>query len=110
MNTCLEVLGDFTDEALEGELADEELRGLLVPPNLTQSDGTGAEPMGLLDTAGCAGLWEHVSQMAARAANDDDDDEEIDIYLSGLAGGLGGELFTRSLSWRKTKKKSEKHG
>jgi hypothetical protein len=35
--------------------------------------------MGLLDTAGCAGLWEHVSQMAARAANDDDDDDE-EIY------------------------------
>jgi hypothetical protein len=31
-----------------------------------------------------------------------------DTHLSGLASGLGGELFTRSLAWRKTKKKSEK--
>ena len=46
----LEVLGDFTDEALEGELANQKLRRLLVPPNLTKSDGSGPEAMGLLDT------------------------------------------------------------
>lgn len=48
--TDLEVLSDFTDETLEGELPDEELGGLLVPPDLTEGDGTRAEPMGLLDT------------------------------------------------------------
>jgi hypothetical protein len=37
---ALEVLGDLTDEALEGELADEELGGLLVAADLTESDGT----------------------------------------------------------------------
>lgn len=48
--TDLEVLSNFTDKTLEGELPDEELGGLLVPPDLTESDGTRAEPMGLLDT------------------------------------------------------------
>ena len=36
----LEVLGDLTDQTLEGELADQELSGLLVATDLTQSDGT----------------------------------------------------------------------
>jgi len=37
---ALEVLGDLTDETLEGELADEELGRLLVATDLTESDGT----------------------------------------------------------------------
>ena len=44
----LEVLGDLADEALEGELADEELGGLLVLADLTESDGTGPVAVGLL--------------------------------------------------------------
>ena len=48
----LEVLGDLADEALEGELADEELGGLLVLADLTKRDGTGAVAVGLLDAAG----------------------------------------------------------
>ena len=36
----LEVLGDFTDETLERELADEELGRLLVATDLTESDGS----------------------------------------------------------------------
>ena len=36
----LEVLGDLADETLEWELADEELGGLLVPADLTESHGT----------------------------------------------------------------------
>jgi hypothetical protein len=48
--TDLEILRDFTHETLEGKFADEELRRLLVPTDLTKSDGTGAETMGLLDT------------------------------------------------------------
>ena len=51
----LEVLGNLTDEALEGELADEELSGLLVLTDLTESDGTGPVAMGLLDTTGSGG-------------------------------------------------------
>ena len=48
----LEVLGDLADEALERELADEELRGLLVPADLAESDGARAVAVGLLDAAG----------------------------------------------------------
>ena len=36
----LEVLGDFSNQALEGQLADQELGGLLVATDLTESDGT----------------------------------------------------------------------
>jgi hypothetical protein len=36
----LEVLCDFTDETLKGELADKELGGLLVATDLTKGDGT----------------------------------------------------------------------
>lgn len=36
----LEVLSDFTDETLEGELPDQKLSGLLVTTDLTESDGT----------------------------------------------------------------------
>lgn len=35
-----EVLGDFTHETLEGELADQELGGFLVATDFTESDGT----------------------------------------------------------------------
>ena len=48
----LEVLGDLTDKALEGQLADEELGGLLVAADLTEGDGTGSVSVGLLDTSG----------------------------------------------------------
>lgn len=36
----LEVLGNLTDQTLEGQLADEQLSGLLVATDLTESDGT----------------------------------------------------------------------
>lgn len=36
----LEVLGDFADQTLEGELADEELGRLLVATDFTESDGS----------------------------------------------------------------------
>lgn len=36
----LEVLSNFTDKTLERQLADQELSGLLVATNLTESDGT----------------------------------------------------------------------
>ena len=48
----LEVLGDFTDEPLEGELPDEELGALLVSADFTESDGSWSETMGLLDSSG----------------------------------------------------------
>ena len=48
----LEVLSNFTDKTLEGELADEQLGRLLVATNFTEGDGTGAEAVRLLDTTG----------------------------------------------------------
>ena len=61
----------MTYQTLEGELADQELSGLLVTTNLTESDGTGLVTVRLLDTSGRGG---------------------------GLASGLGGELLTRGLA------------
>ena len=66
----LEVLSDLTNETLEGELSDEELSRLLVTTNLTESNGTGAVTVRLLNTTGGGG---------------------------GLAGGLGSELLTGGL-------------
>ncbi len=57
--TNLEVLRDFTDEALEGELADEELSRLLVATNFTEGDGSGPEAMGLLHSSS-GGLWKQI--------------------------------------------------
>jgi hypothetical protein len=51
----LEVLGDFTDQTLEGQFADQELSRLLVATNLTESDGTRLIAMRLLDTTGRGG-------------------------------------------------------
>lgn len=68
---ALEVLGNLTDETLEGELADEKLSRLLVATNLTESDGTGLITVRLLDTSGGGGA---------------------------LAGSLGGQLLTRGLA------------
>jgi hypothetical protein len=67
----LEVLGNLANEALEWQLADQELGRLLVTTDLTKSDGTWAITMGLLDTTGCWGA---------------------------LAGGLGGQLLAWGLA------------
>ena len=60
----LEVLGDLTDQTLEWQLADQELGGLLVTTDLTESHGTGPVTMGLLH-ASCramtAELWKRRS-------------------------------------------------
>ena len=66
-----EVLSDFTDETLEGQLADEELRGLLVAADLTEGDGSRTVTVRLLDTSGGGG---------------------------GLASGLGGQLLPGGLA------------
>ena len=67
----LEILGNLTDQALEGQLADQQLSRLLVATDLTQSHGSGAITMGLLNSAGGRGT---------------------------LAGSLSGQLLARSLS------------
>lgn len=51
----LEVLGNLTNQTLEGKFADEELSRFLVSPDLTESDGTGPVTMGLLHSAGGRG-------------------------------------------------------
>ena len=67
----LEVLCDFTDQALEGQLADEQLGALLVTTDLTKSDGAGPVAMRLLHSTG------------SRCA---------------FAGGLGRQLLPRGLA------------
>src|SRR3989338_11437635 len=69
----LEVLGDLADEALEGQLADQQVGALLELADLTQGDGAGAEAMRLLDATGVSGGL-------------------------GLLGGLGGDGLARSLA------------
>ena len=51
--TDLEILSNFSDKTLEGEFANKELGGLLVASDFTESDSSGPETMGLLDTTGC---------------------------------------------------------
>jgi hypothetical protein len=76
---ALEVLGDLTDQTLEGELADEKLSALLVATDLTESDGTGLVAVRLLDTTGRRGALAGSlgSELLARG-----------LATSGLAGGL----------------------
>ncbi len=51
----LEVLGDLADQALEGQLPDEQLGGLLVATDLTESHCAGLVAVRLLDASGCWG-------------------------------------------------------
>ena len=67
----LEVLGDLTNQTLEGQLADQELSGLLVATDLTESHGTRLVAVRLLHTPSGRGA---------------------------LACSLGSQLLTRSLS------------
>lgn len=46
----LEVLGDLTDETLEGQLSDQQLSGLLVTTDLTEGHCSRPVTMGLLDS------------------------------------------------------------
>lgn len=67
----LEILSDLADQALEGQLADEEFRALLVTSDFTESHRSGPVTMGFLHASG-----------GGRA----------------LPRRLGGELFAGSLS------------
>uniref|UniRef100_A0A8R7PXA5 Uncharacterized protein n=1 Tax=Triticum urartu TaxID=4572 RepID=A0A8R7PXA5_TRIUA len=67
----LEVLRDLPHQPLERQLADQQLRALLVLADLTERDGAGAEAVGLLHAAGGRGR---------------------------LAGGLGRQLLPRRLA------------
>jgi len=50
-----ELLGDFSDESLEGELSDEELSRLLVLSNFSEGDGSGSISVGLLNSSSVGG-------------------------------------------------------
>jgi hypothetical protein len=52
----LEVLGNLSNETLEGQLTDQQLSGLLELTDLTESDGSGAEAVRLLDATTRWGL------------------------------------------------------
>ena len=62
----------------------------MVPANFTQSDGTGTEPVRLLDTAGGWGLCDGESRSMCGC--------RFNYLVGSLAGSLGGELLARSLS------------
>jgi len=64
-------LGNLADESLEGQLADEQIRALLVATDLAQSDGSGSVAVRLLDSSS---------------------------GRSRLARGLGGQLLARGLA------------
>jgi hypothetical protein len=66
----LVLLGDLTDEALEGKLADKEVSRLLVLADLTERNGAGPVAVGLLDAG---------------------------VEAGGLAGSLGSELLAGGL-------------
>lgn len=70
-------------------------------PDLTKSDGTGAEPVGLLDTtSGVLNTTNTRQGESSTAAARDPEDRmgEGHTYHGGLPCSLGGELLTRSLS------------
>ena len=48
----LELMGDFSDESLEGELSDEEISGFLVFSDFPEGDCSGFEAVGFLDSSG----------------------------------------------------------
>jgi hypothetical protein len=102
--TNLEILSDLTNETLEWEFTDEELRRFLIPTNLTKSDGTRAEPVWLLHATSCS--LNGLNQPSARDHNCDDDDDDADVddaksYTYGggsLTSGFGCELLTGGLA------------
>uniref|UniRef100_A0A673G950 Core Histone H2A/H2B/H3 domain-containing protein n=1 Tax=Sinocyclocheilus rhinocerous TaxID=307959 RepID=A0A673G950_9TELE len=48
----LEILSDFSHQTLERQFADQQLGGLLIAADLSESHGPGPVTMGLLDAAG----------------------------------------------------------
>jgi hypothetical protein len=81
----LVVLSNLTHQALEWQLADQQLSALLVATNLTESDGTRSETMGLLDASG-RGTSRRRCRLARGLAGD--------LLAWGLAtGGLAGGLL-----------------
>jgi len=57
MTSVLEVLSDFSDQALEGQHADQQLRGFLLATDLSQSHSTGPVTVWFLHGAGGLGAF-----------------------------------------------------
>ena len=91
--TDLEVLCNFADEALEGELADEQLGRLLIATDFTKGNGTRPEAMGLLDTACCSDGLSRKVKFCLKA-------KQGRTYglTSSLVGSLCSELLARRLT------------
>ncbi|KAL8489870.1 hypothetical protein ACS0TY_025672 [Phlomoides rotata] len=53
----LEILGNLTNQPLERKLLDQKLSRFLVLSDLTESNGTGAESVGLLHSASGRGRF-----------------------------------------------------
>ena len=61
----LEILSNLADETLEGQLPDQQLRGLLVATNFTEGDSSGTETVRLLDTTSRSSLTAKSSKRIA---------------------------------------------
>jgi hypothetical protein len=92
----LEVLSNFSNKTLEGQLSDQELSRLLVSSNFSQGDGTGLVSVRLLDCG-----WCHKEESQRWMSNGTVDEKKIlttSCSWGRLSGSLGGQLLTRSLS------------
>ena len=85
--------GDLADQALEGQLAQKQLRALLVAADLAQGDGAGAELERLLHAAG-----DRSSCLLGLLLRDDRRAE--DFASGGLGGSAAGRLNTAVLRAR----------
>lgn len=65
----LEILGDFSHQTLEWQLADQKLGGLLITTDFSESDGSWPVTMGFLNTSGgwCAFTCSFGSQLLPRS-------------------------------------------
>ena len=98
---ALEVLGNLTHQTLEGQLADEEVGGLLVATDLTQSDGSRAVAVAVVwEKANESGVSERAETTAKLQWNREIDSRLLDTSRGRgtLASRLGGELLARSLA------------
>ena len=84
-------MGNLTNQALEGQLPDEELSGLLVLADLAESDRSGSEAMGLLDTS--SGGLERKRVSGWRVGRD-----RMTTHRCRLLGLLGRKLLARGFA------------
>jgi hypothetical protein len=81
----LEFLGDLADETLEGELSKQQIGGFLITTDLTESDGSWAVTVGLLDAGVRAGWRLTTARLGGELLAG-----RKDLASGGFAGGLFG--------------------